>query len=477
MTARALSFTSTARRRFLRAGAPLLMLIMLASVLALVAQPRAVLSSVDEEAQSTGSITRTERGVTRSSTVLSFTAAFTTHLPIILALPSNLKSLVAQTIVTLPQPLQNRQDSFCTWDWCTLSPRLYHEPLVDGRTLIGLTDASGNGHVSVITNSDLSELAIFTAQSVRGLVAHADGRFAVLRWDVVAKTMWLSKHQANGTETWKTNLNTAIAVPEFWLGDGRLAYGSGKYAAYFTVKGVSGGFTGHYGDQLSYVNDNGVIQDNEGWDWGCSHSMAQLVSYHPQLSKFAPVCSSDCYANKGILVNDNQMIYPGDGNCGGMASAQLGQLAVAGQSWKLIFNALNRPSAVGRGIGFATMNGSFQSSYIWLTNTNGDYERDPVMARLGTDLQSGRYLVGWTTTNDSVYRLGVIDNNGTFVRQPEEVSAAGITWGNRGDSFRTRADGTVSWVQGDANSTQLRLFRFDGSAFLTMTASQQVRRP
>lgn len=475
MTMPTLSFTSAARRRFLRAGVSLLMLIVLSSVLALVAQPRAVHSG--EGAQPLGSITQMERGVIRSTTALSFTAAFTTYLPSVLAPPSDLKNLVTQTIFTLPQPLQSRQESFCTWDWCTLSPRLYHEPLVDGRTLIGWTDASGNGHISVISHTNLSELASFAGQSVRGLATHADGRFAVLRWDVAAKTMWLSKHQANGAEMWKTNLNTPIAVPEFWLGDGRLTYGSGKYAAYFTVTGVSGGFTGHYGDQLSYVNDSDVIQNNEGWDWGCSHSMAQLVSYHPQLSKFAPVCSSDCYASKGILVNDNQVIYPGDGDCGGMASAQLGQLAVADQSWKLIFNALNRPSAVGRGIGMATMNGSFQSSYVWLTNTNGDYERDPVMARVGTNLQSGRYLVGWMTIHDSVYRLGVIDNSGMFIWQPEDVSAAGITWGNRGDSFRTRADGTVSWVQGDANSTQLRLFRFDGSAFLTMIASQPVRRP
>ncbi len=469
MTARILSFIPAARRRCLYAGVPLLMLIMLASVL--VTQPRAILS-VGEAAQPIGRLTQTESNFIRSTTALSFTAAFTTHLPVILASPSSLKNLVTQTIFTLPQPLQTRQDSFCTWDWCTLSPRLYHEPLVDGRTLIGWTDANGNGHVNVITNTNLSELVSFAGQSVRGLAAHSDGQFAVLRWDVVAKTMWLSKHQANGAEMWKTNLNTTIAMPEFWLGDGRLTYGGGQYAAYFTVKGVSGGFTGHYGDQLSYVNDSGVIQNNTGWEWGCSHSMAQLISYHPQLSKFAPVCASDCYASKGILVNDSQVIYPGDGDCGGMASAQLGQLAVADQSWKVIFNALNRPSAVGHGIGFATLNGSFQSSFIWLTNTNGDYERDPVMARLGTSLQSGRYLIGWMTTNDSAYRLAVIDNSGTLVRPPEDVSAAGITWGNRGDSFRTRADGTVSWVQGDANSTQLRLFRFDGSAFLTVAASQ-----
>ncbi|MCP4422898.1 MAG: hypothetical protein GY803_00240, partial [Chloroflexi bacterium] len=107
-----------------------------------------------------------------------------------------------------------------------------------------------------------------------------------------------------------------------------------------------------------------------------------------------------------------------------------------------------------------------QSSYVWLTNTNGDYERDPVMARLGSSLQTDRYVIGWTTTNDGVYWLGVIDGNGDFIMGPEELSSAGITWGNRDDSFRTRTDGTVSWVQGDPASATLHLFHFDGATFI-----------
>jgi hypothetical protein len=401
-----------------------------------------------------------------SNAPLSFTASFTAYLPIIRVPPLGLKQLVTHVTITLPLPLQAGQSSFCTWDWCTLSPRLYHEPLDDSRTLLGWTDASGNGHISIITGTTITQLAHFTSQSVRGLVAHADGSFAVLRWEVANKIMWISKHQANGVEIWKTNLNTTIAVPEFWLGDGRLTHGNGKYAAYFTVNGVAGVFDGHYGDQLSYVADNGVIQSG-GWEWGCSHSMAQLISYHPQLSKFAPVCSSDCYSAKGILANDNQLLYHGDGDCGGMVSTQLGQLAVANQSWKLIFNALNRPPAAeGHGIGFATVDGDFHSNYIWLTNTSGDYERDPIMARLGTSLNSGRYLVGWATINDGAFMLGIIDDAGAFVKGPEEVTSAGLRWGNRTDTLRTRVDGTVSWVHGDANSTQLHLFRLDGSFYL-----------
>jgi hypothetical protein len=144
----------------------------------------------------------------------------------------------------------------------------------------------------------------------------------------------------------------------------------------------------------------------------------------------------------------------------------LGQITVSNNAWKLVFSALNRPGFVGKGIGLATIDGAFQSSYVWLTNTNGEYERDPVIARLGSNLQSDRYLVGWTTTNDNVYWLGVIDGSGNFLTGPEELSSAGIAWGNRDDSFRTNADGRVTWVQGDPLSTTLHLFRFNGSAFV-----------
>ena len=69
-------------------------------------------------------------------------------------------------------------------------------------------------------------------------------------------------------------------------------------------------------------------------------------------------------------------------------------------------------------------------------------------------------------TDDDSYWLSVIEGSGASVLGPEEVSSAGISWGNRDDSFRTRPDGRVSWVQGDPSSTTLSLLIFDGSSFL-----------
>ncbi|MFO7681696.1 MAG: hypothetical protein R6X34_16760 [Chloroflexota bacterium] len=388
----------------------------------------------------------------------------------LLYLPLVVKSLsltgqMSSVTLQLPTPLAGTAGSWCTWSGCALGPRLYLAPLADDSTLIGWTDQQGTGHVTRHTNG-ATEDWLFPNQAIRGLTAHADGGFAVLLWDTAAETIRLSRRQANGSQIWTTNLNSDIARAEFWLGDGRLEYGNGLYAAYFTVKGVSGGFTGHYGDQLTYVSDSGVVQTG-GWNWGCSHSMAQLVTYHPQLDQFAAVCSSDCFPDKSIhWVNASHQIYQADGNCGGLVSAQLGQMAVGNDSWKLVFNAQEQPCCTGKGIALATLTADQQSSYTWLTNSNGQTERDPAIARLGASVTDERYLVGWLTTQDNSYWLGVIDETGNFIIGPDNMTAAGVSWGNRDESFRTRVDGRVSWVQGAANSSQIRLFTFDGAPFL-----------
>lgn len=409
---------------------------------------------------------RTPASTAARASIQAGPAANALYLPMLHRPLVNFRDMVRETSVTLPQPLAASSANWCTWGYCSLSPRLYHEPLSDGRLLVGWTDSGGSGHISIIsTSGTIEQTYTYAARPVRGLVAHADGTFALLLWDPGAKIMWLSKRNLGNGEIWAANIDGGLTSFNPGIGDSRLAYGDNRYAAYFAVHGDSGWPQGHEGDQLTYVRSDGVIQPG-GWEWGCSHSMAELVSYHPTLNAFAPICSSDCYASKGILINDSQAVYRCDGNCGGMVSAQLGQIALSGDAWKLVFNALSRPGYEGQGVGLATINGALQSSYVWLTNTTGAYERDPVIARLGSSLSTDRYLVGWRTTNDGGYHMGVIDGSGAFLAGPENLAAAGVAWGNRDDSLRTAADGSVTWVQGDPGGTTLHLYRFDGSPYL-----------
>jgi len=375
-----------------------------------------------------------------------------------------IESRIVTLTLTLPQSLEANSSSWCTWTSCTIGPRLYLATRSDGSYLVGWTDNFGNGHVSIISGSSISSTHNFTGSRVRGLVAHDDGSYAVLLKN--GATLSLSKRAANGSSTWTTNLNSTIAEDSSPLGGHRLAYGGGIYAAYWAVHGISGNYDGHEGDQLTFVNDSGVIQGG-GWSWGCSHSMAELVGYHANDAAFTAFCSTDCYPSPiGLKMNYGTTIFQGDGNCRGLGSVQLGQMAAAETGWKVAFNAQDTAGSVAYGVGLATAGGGLTPSVVWLTATAGSYERDPVMARIGSTTPE-RYLVGWRTWNDGVFHIGVIDNDGVFLEEPEEMSGAGPGWGNRDDSFRGSTGGSVAWLEGSAGSTTLRLYHYLDTAVFT----------
>jgi len=361
--------------------------------------------------------------------------------------------------ITLPQPLENTSSSWCTWGSCSLGPRLFLAHRTDGTHLVGWTDISNDGHVSVVSGADIISTHTFANKKVRGLVAHGDGTYAVLLKDGV--TLFLSKRSADGSQLWITNLNSELAEDSSPTGDHRLAYGGGLYAAYWSVYGITGGMAGHHADQLSYVDDSGI--QYTGWNWGCSHSMAQLVEYHPGDQEFTAFCSSDCYPDPpGLKMNLHTTIQIADGNCGGLVSLQLGQMAAAGTGWKVLFNAEDTAESETYGIGFATAGGSATTSVVWLTNTDGSTERDPVMARLGTQ-DPELYLVGWRSSIDGTFYIGHVNAAGAFLEGPEQMSASGPGWNKRDDSFSTTPGNSVVWLEGSAQSTSLRLYRYNES--------------
>jgi hypothetical protein len=374
-----------------------------------------------------------------------------------------LESRIATTSLALPQPLEGGSASWCTWSQCFLGPRLYLAPRQGSSFLVGWTDAAGNGHVSVVTGSTITATHNFSGSRVRGLVAHADGSYAVLLKTGVV--LYLSKRAPNGSQVWITNLNYDLTEDSSPLGDHRLAYGNGLYAAYWAVHGVSGWVATHEGDQLQYVNDSGVLHSG-GWSWGCSHSMAELVGYHPGDQQFTNFCSTDCYpALPGLKMNYATTIQIADGHCNGYGSLQLGQMAAAETGWKVVFNAQDTAESETFGIGLATAGGSATTRVVWLTATDGTTERDPVLARIGSATPE-RYLVGWRTQNDGRFHLGVIDDQSSFLEGPEQLGPTGPGWGARDDSFKSTPDGSVAWLEGGAGSSTLKLHVFsDATVF------------
>jgi hypothetical protein len=128
---------------------------------------------------------------------------------------------------------------------------------------------------------------------------------------------------------------------------------------------------------------------------------------------------------------------------------------------------MDRACCDGQGVGFIRFGGAAGTSLVWLTSTSGLYERDPVMARLPNVGGAERYLVGWRTINDNRHHLAIVDGEGILVEGPETVAGGGISWGDRDDSFRTRPDGSVSWLHGAANSSSLTLYRYSSATIFS----------
>jgi hypothetical protein len=162
-------------------------------------------------------------------------------------------------------------------------------------------------------------------------------------------------------------------------------------------------------------------------------------------------------------MNNSVSVYEGDGDCRGLVSVQLGQMAEAEVGWRVVFNAQDTANSVAYGVGFVAAAGGLTPSVTWLTSTTGIDERDPVMARIGSGIPE-RYLVGWKTESNGAFHLGVINDAGTFLEGPEQLSLTGPGWGNRDDSFRPAPGEAVEWVEGAAGSSTLVLYRYIDSA-------------
>jgi hypothetical protein len=387
-----------------------------------------------------------------------------THLSF--ASPANalLAERITTATVTLPAPLENGPFVFYQYSQFPGGPRLHHAGMADGRTMVGWTDAIGNGHVSLVHGAALDTTFNFAARLVRGLVVHEDGSFAVLLLDrgaIAGNTddvMRLSKRNADGSEVWTVPLTGGGWAPSDVACDGRLAYGAGKYGANFGVYGYApASVQGQDGETFRYVSDAGVV--TTGWEWGTAHCMSNVVGFHPETSLFSVVAGSDCYPSKGLIANRTTSIFASDGSCTGLVSAVTGEMApAAGALWLAAMAAFDRPGFPGKGIGIVRMRSNASLGTVWLTNTNGTTERDPILARIGSNLGSNRFLVGWrlATPADSLARVAVIDSMGAILEGPE-VLPASLRWVHKDDSFRTRPEGTISWVEGVAGGSTLRL--------------------
>lgn len=370
-------------------------------------------------------------------------------------LRSTLSKHITRHVINVEHPIGPAFKSWCTFEGCSMSPRIYHDHLPDGRLGVAYSGRDGHGYFLRIRGSIVEQVLRFDRRQVWGLGAHPDGSFGLMLRGVEEGrlTMFIRHHDPDGVAAWETALNSRHTLPQFevggnsLIGDGRLAAGGGRYAAYHTVKGVSGGYRGHHADQLRFHWSETGDRAGGGWDWGCSHSMASLVRWHPQHRRFIALCASDMYPARGIVAWRSHLLFAAGGSGNGLVSSQLGQVAPTRQGWLLAFNAVNRPRSEAHGIGIRQMDvlGRPKGEVRWLTRTDGTCERDPSLARLGRDNEQERFLVGWRKQcRPRTWHLAVINARGDLL---STIQPAGAVWGRRDDSFRTAPNGDVTWIQ------------------------------
>jgi len=371
--------------------------------------------------------------------------------------------------VATPAGVLSGESNYRIWGSSSLRiARVFTVPYADCGTLVGYTTTGPTARVARLDRNDklvmTYDLGNFT---LRGLAAEPDGHFAALLWNG-QQTLYVKRFDASGSAGFTASLDDPLAVPtDFNIGESRLAYGGGKYGAYYHVHGISDFANGHEGDQLKWIDaaSGGVTTQ---WQWGCSHSMSELLRYDG--SKFLAACVTDCYPGTsgsfttesigGIyLDHDAAKIMDVDAACNGSVAGELGSMTPSAGSWRVVFNAHQNPATKGQtsysastmnqDIGFAPISGGTPGAVVWLTTTPGN-EANATIARWqpsGDDTE--QYVVGWSEPNN-VYKLARVSATG-------EIKSSITTtakWGERDDPFREHLNQDIVWAWFDSAGAQ-----------------------
>lgn len=372
-------------------------------------------------------------------------------------------------------------------------------PFADCGTLVGYTTGTGQPTARV-ARLDAADNLVTTydlgAYELRGLAAEPDGHFAALLWDDAQDEIRVTRFDADGTNPRVTMLTDAIAIPDdFGIGESRLEYGGGKYGAYYHVHGISGTFDGHEGDALKWVDAASGAMTN-GWSWGCSHSMSELLRYEPSGDRFLAACVTDCYPGTsgspfsstsigGIYLDHNRSkVMDVDAGCNGRVAGELGSMTPTASGWKLVFNTHQNaatlgqssyaPATMNQDIGFAAIgaDGRFAGSVQWLTTTPGNEGNASIARWEPSDATEEQYVVGWAEmTQTRSYKLARVSPTGALLEAPIDVTAT-VKWGERDDPFREHRNKDIVWAWFDAaGATSFHLARIRSSQQAASCAS------
>ncbi|KAE8974717.1 hypothetical protein PR003_g26941 [Phytophthora rubi] len=330
----------------------------------------------------------------------------------------------------------------------------------DGFVIVGTRDAEGGGTLNCGNPSNLCGTAPSPA--------------------VPCYDMYMARYEG-ASEKWATKLTSSSAsLPPYSSGKtgpdvymiwwyahhGRIAYDGTNWAAYFgaAISTSEGGCINiHQGDRMKVVSPTGTITDSkDSFDWGCSHSGYERITYDERSKSFASICKTD--SNNRLMPPNNwdATIYPVN-----LAAADLGDIvpdsvATSNKYWSAVSNG-DGDNAKVHLIHYDLKSAASEDIVLGGTDAN---ERAPHLAPIGKD----GMLAMWEGSSsggdlqeggDRTIYAQVLDRaTGKTISSKVTVDKSVV--GNRYQALKSYPDGSVAYLSKGKTDTSVQVVRFFG---------------
>jgi hypothetical protein len=308
------------------------------------------------------------------------------------------------------------------------------------------------------------------------------------------------------TQTWATKLtDTTATLPAYgtsataggniifiwseYAHNGRIAFDGSNYAAYFgaaiTVPGqacvgsstLTNGVNIHQGDRMKVVNGTGTLQTS-GFDWGCSHSGYQRLTWDPTAGKFITVCKNDAptggKSGRIAFAPTTTTIYPVD-----LYYSDLGSVLSAGGSGYWVTTTDARTGQTANSNGLADVHLLHVPSVTTPTPdkdlklvSDAENDRAPHLAAYG----SANMVAAWeesTATGDLAQNdanrkmyVQILDKTTGGAPSGSTSTSAGPlnvqVLGSRYQDFRPYPDGSIAYPAPGSSGTKIKVLRILG---------------
>ncbi|OWZ01174.1 Avirulence (Avh) protein, partial [Phytophthora megakarya] len=219
----------------------------------------------------------------------------------------------------------------------------------------------------------------------------------------------------------------------------------------------------HQGDRMKVVDASGKIATQaDSFDWGCSHSGYERITYDSRKKGYASICKTD-NNNRIIPPNDwGTTIYPVD-----LAAANLGDIVPDSDSsskkyWATVSNGEGDNAKVHL-IHFAINAAASEDITLGGTDAN---ERAPHLAAIG----KGGLLAMWEGSSSggdlaeggsrTIYAQVLDAGTGKSVSSKVTVDKSVV--GNRYQALKSFPDGSVAYLSKGTTDTSVQVVRFFG---------------